>query len=376
MLGIFLIVLVVLAIVFLSIATYGRHVTATGEVAGDRGVVTVSPPRAGTLARILVREGDVVRAGQPLARIGFDTVAGDGSLERRRAAALGEEALALAARGDAEHATTEAKIAALRSGMLGRQDQLADLAVQMTEQRRLVALAQEDLDRTHGIAERGFISRREIGLREQTLVERRQALIQLQRERATLTAELAQGIAEVRREQAGDALARADAARARGQLAGASAAESMQRDMVIVAPVSGRVTGIVTVPGELIGAQRPLLSIVPARTRLIARLVIPAAGVGFVRPGQPVAISVDAFPRETFGTLNARIVYVTAATVPGSRDTAPTFLAEAVIDRPSVLAYGTRHPLLPGMALTAIVTTRRLSLMRWLLDPLYAVMGG
>lgn len=40
-----------------------------------------------------------------------------------------------------------------------------------------------------------------------------------------------------------------------------------------------------------------------------------------------------------------------------------------------MLAYGTRHPLLPGMALTAIVTTRRLSLMRWLLDPLYAVMG-
>lgn len=286
-LGIFLIVLVVLAIVFLSVATYERHVTATGEVAGDRGVVTVSPPRAGTLARILVREGDVVRAGQPLARIGFDTVAGDGSLERRRAAALGEEALALAARGNAEHATTEAKIAALRSGMLGRQDQLADLAVQMAEQRRLVALAQEDLDRTHGIAERGFISRREIGLREQTLVERRQALMQLQRERATLTAELAQGIAEVRREQAGDALARADAARARGQLAGASAAESLQRDMVIVAPVSG----------ELVGSQRPLLSIVPARTRLIARLVIPAAGVGFVRPGQPVAISVDAFPR-------------------------------------------------------------------------------
>lgn len=94
-----------------------------------------------------------------------------------------------------------------------------------------------------------------------------------------------------------------------------------------------------------------------------------------MRPGQPVAISVDAFPRETFGTVPARIAYVTAATVPGRGDSGPTFLAQAVIDRPSISAYGARQPLMPGMALTAIVTTRRLSLMRWLLDPLYAVSG-
>lgn len=373
-LGIFLVVTVLLAIAFLSVFTYGRHVTATGEIAGNQGVVTVSPPRLGTLTRILVREGEAVRAGQPLAQIGFDTVAGEGSLERRRAIALDEEASALAAKGVADHAVADAKIAALRSGMEGRQVELGELAMQTSEQRRLVSLAQEDLDRTRGVAERGFVSRREIGLREQSLVERRQALAQLQREHATLMAEQAKATAEVRLERAGVAAARADAARARGQLAGASAADTMQRGMVIVAPVSGRVTGVVAMPGEVAGPGKAMLSIVPAQTRLVARLAIPPAGVGFVQPGQPVMLSIDAFPRETFGTVRARIAYVTAATVPGRNDSAPTFLAEAVIERPSIAAYGAQQPLLPGMGLSAVVTTRRLSLMRWLLDPLYAVM--
>ena len=374
-LGGFLGALVIVTITFLSLATYSRRVTVTGQVAGDQGVVAITPPRAGTLARIMVREGDVVRAGQPLARIAFDTVAGNSSLEQRRSAAIGAEAQAVAERTRADLASSQAKVAALRSDMRGHQIELDDLATQLTGQQRLVALAQDEMDRANGIAKNGFMSRHDLGVREQTLVERRQALVQLERERATLQAQLAQGAADIQREQADHAAAVAETQRLQGQLAGAAAGDAVQRWIEIVAPVAGQVTAVVRTAGEQVGTDRPLLSLVPAGTRLIAKLVIPAAGVGFVRPGQPVAISLDAFPRETFGTLPARIVYVTAAGLPGQSAAAPTFLADATLGRTAMTAYGTRYALRPGMALTAVVTTRRLSLMRWLLDPLYAVMN-
>lgn len=373
LLGMFLAGILVVLLLFLSLASYGRRVTALGQIEGDRGVVRVVPARGGVLSRLFVREGDIVRAGQPLARVDFRTVSGAGELEQRRSAAIRDEALALAVRMPALLQASQARLAALTSQMQGQHAEIDELDPQIAEQQDLIRSAQEDLDRARAVAANGFVSRNDIRVREQTLAERRQGLLRLRRERAGLLAQLAQGEADVLREHADYEVSRADAARARGEVAAAAADDAAQPWIYVTAPVAGRVTGVTPMPGARVDADRPLLSLVPAGTKLFARLEIPAPGVGFVRPGQRVAIALNAFPRETFGTLSARITYVTMASIPDEARAEPLFMADAMLDHADVRAYGSHYSLRPGMTLSATVTTRRMSLIRWLLDPLYAV---
>ncbi|WP_232283374.1 HlyD family secretion protein [Sphingomonas sp. PAMC 26617] len=372
-LGFFLGGVLAVALLFLSLATYGVKVTAIGQIEGDKGVARITPARAGTLSTIFVKEGDLVRAGQLLARLEIATVAGAGSLEARRLAAIAEEAHALGERSPAVHNASRARVAALQADQSGHSAELSELAAQMTEQATLIASAQADLDQARAIAVDGFVSGNDLRLREQALAERRQGMMRMRGDRARLVAQVARDTAEIGRAKADLEVARADAARAGGELAGTAAGDSVQRWIQITAPIDGRVTGVVRTLGERIAPDRPLLSLVPTGTRLVAKLAVPAAGVGFVRPGQRVAIALDAFPREIFGTQPARVAFVTAASVPGTAPHEPSFLAEATLDRPLVVAYGARYPLRPGMTLSATITTRRLSLLRWLLDPLFAV---
>jgi membrane fusion protein len=371
--GFFLGAILILAAAFLSLATYGRRVTAQGTIEGDKGVVQVTAGRAGTLARMLVHEGEDVRAGQVLARVAFATASRDGTLEARRSAAVAAELRATRSRTPAVRAATQARVAALEADTRGSRSQLAQLRDQMTQQDELIRSAQEDLDRARALAGGGFVSGHDLRQREQVVSERRQAMMRLHGDEARLVAQVEHDAADIARERADLDTAEADAARTRGELAARSASDDAQPWIEVVAPVAGRVTGLVQATGDRVAADRSLLSLVPTGTRLVARLSVPVAGVGFVRPGQNVAIALDAFPRELFGTVAARIAYVTAASITERGRPEASFVAEAPLDQPSVAAYGARYPLRPGMTLSATITTRRLSLLRWLLDPLFAV---
>ncbi|HYG29042.1 MAG TPA: HlyD family efflux transporter periplasmic adaptor subunit [Allosphingosinicella sp.] len=74
LIGAFLLAAVLAAAAFIASASYAKVTIAHGRLVTDRAVVGVGSLWAGTISEILVREGDEVAAGQPLARI---AVAGD-----------------------------------------------------------------------------------------------------------------------------------------------------------------------------------------------------------------------------------------------------------------------------------------------------------
>ncbi|MFL6844306.1 MAG: HlyD family efflux transporter periplasmic adaptor subunit [Allosphingosinicella sp.] len=57
------------AVVLLFAGSYSRVETATGVIVLDKGVAPVLPSRAGIVAAVAAREGQGVRAGEPLVRI-------------------------------------------------------------------------------------------------------------------------------------------------------------------------------------------------------------------------------------------------------------------------------------------------------------------
>jgi membrane fusion protein len=376
LLSAFLLAAVLIAAVFLATATYGKVTTVQGRLTGDRGIVRAVPPRQGIVDAVLVREGQRIEAGMPLVRITLLTSDGLSSLEERRAAAIARREEILSGRAPNLARATQARVGALLSQIGGDRAEAAGLESQIGEQRELVRSATEELQRARTVAERGFVSRRDVLQREELLATRRQGLSRLEQELASRRARIAAAQSDLAGARTELELQMTDLAGARAELAGIAAAGDNVATLVVSAAEGGTVTGITVHPGDSVGPDRPMLAIIPAGTRLQASLEVPAAAAGFVEAGQTVRIAVDAFPYHTYGTVEARVESVSEATVPVGRldgTSGEVFLVRATLAADSLPAYGRLQPLRPGMTVSARIQTRSRSLIEWLFDPLFAV---
>lgn len=362
---------------FLSFASYSRVETVTGVIAPQSGVADILPTRPGTISVIAVSDGEKVSSGQELITIrseedGLESISPSAQAE----AAIARQDASLTAQSAAAGAAAQAQLAQLAAQRSGLSAEIAQIESQMTLQRDLVASAQKDLDRARSIADRGFISGRDLQVREETLLTRRQGLSQLTQ---SLGSKRAAYLETERSAVQIAALARAQSANleaTRAEVSRQATNAASGRAYVIRAPVTGVVTALSARVGHSVNAQTQLMTIVPTRSALQAELAIPSSAIGFVSRGQSVRLAIDAFPYQRFGTLKGRVATVAASPVSAKGPNGSTVSVYPVIitlDKASVLAYGRNERLVAGMTLTARIVTEKQTLLEWLFAPLYAV---
>jgi len=358
------------AVVFLSLSRYARVATSTGTIESDRGVVHVSTPLGGVIDKVSVKEGQRVRKGQPLLVISHSTDTGAGSLEQKRARAVGAEAAAMEMRAPSLRMASQAKIAAIQAELEGARADQREISAQMEQQSQLIAAAEQDMARVREVAKRGFISGRDVRIREETLASRRQGMSRYIQSRAAARATEAAATQRIQQERADLSSALADMAVARASIEGRAAADDVASTTTVTATTSGVVSGT-AVPGQAVAGGQSIMDVVPTGGRLRVRLKLPAEAVAMVAPGQSARVAIDAFPYQTYGTLTARIEQVSSAVVGSGEESG--FVAIASLSADAVQAYGVKRPVRPGMAVTARIRTMDRTLLQWLLDPLYAV---
>ena len=375
--GYLLLAILIIALIFMFSATYSRVATVSGLIVPDKGIAVAVPTRPGIVTQLLVKEGQAVEQGAALARISSgETIASGQTAPAQVAASLQTQDARLIDQSNALATASLAEQSRLSVQMVGLVQELRNIAEQIVVQQSLVASAQKELDSAQVVAARGFISRRDMLIREEQLANRKQQLSQLEQSRASKTAQL-----EDSRRAVGQTAAQAQAQSAnfkatRAELARQQIDVSVAGGYMLTAPASGMATAITVKTGQSVGPTTPLLSIIPKGSKLRAELPIPATMIGFVRIGQEVKLSIDAFPYQQFGTIKASITSIPGAPISSADEKGkqvPVYIAIAEIDAPYMMAFGWKQPLLPGMTLSARITTRRQSLFEWLFEPLYAV---
>jgi membrane fusion protein len=375
--GVILLGTVAAALLFLSFASYARVETATGTIVPEAGVVSVMSNRPGVIANLPVRDGQMVLAGTVLAsiRADIDSSAGPSFDEQVRRAIIRQDQ-SLAAQSLAGSAANEARKGELREQRTGLLNEIGQIRTQIAIQSTLVAAAKEDLERAAQVAQRGFISRRDIAEREETVAQREQALSQLRQSLGSRQASLAQSertMAQLDAETSGQASA---IAAARAAVAQQAASTAGAQAFALRAPLAGRVSAITARAGQTVTPGVSLMTIIPLRSKLYAELDVPTSAIGFVKKGQAVNLAIDTFPFQRFGTVRAQVLTVAANAVPrqvGKGSTEPVYPVAVALERQYIRAFGRDEPLLPGMTLTARIVTEKQTLLRWLFEPLFAV---
>jgi membrane fusion protein len=349
----------------------------TGSVLPDKGVSEILPSRSGVLTELLVAEGDRVESGDLLAIIRTEQDA-DTALS---AAAQIEKAIArqdvnLEMQIVAANAAAEARLSQLAAQQSGITAEIEQIRAQITFQQDLVAKAENELNQALEVAERGFISGRDLSIREETLLTRRQSLSQLNQLLAARSADLSESKRSEVQIEAEARASEANLATLRSQLGQQAANAAGERSYAIRAPVAGIITALAVRQGQAVSPQTPTMAILPEGSELQAVLKVPSSAIGFLEKGQKVKIAIDAFPYQRFGTIDGVITSLAESPISErmpSGETASVYMVRAKLNNSSMSAFGRREKLLVGMTLSARIIMENRSLIEWLFEPLYAI---
>lgn len=367
--------LIAVLLFFLASADYQRTQSAPGKIVVRDGVTILYATKAGQIAKMIASEGKAVRKNQELAVIDYDQAGRSGftgaKVEQailRQQSLLEKQVEAKAIEGRSAHDQLSAAIAAAQA-------EVASLDHQISLGSQLLELAVQDRDAIDKIAVRGFISKRELRAREELIISRRQALADLRQKRESSQSGLLQLLSQRAQQQARQTIELSVLQSQAGDLLKESISVEAGRSLSVRAPSDGRLSAINVKTGQFVDAGAHLFSIIPTDASLEVELAVPSTAIGMVKRGQIVKMAIDAFPYQRYGTISGELLSVAAApiVVPSREGALPIYLARVRLDRQSIHAFGRNESLLPGMSVSARIIAEKQSLVRWLLEPFYAV---
>jgi membrane fusion protein, protease secretion system len=398
-----------LFLVWAALAPLDEGIPTQATVAIDTKRKAVQHLQGGLIREVMVREGDEVKVGQPLARM--DDAVAKANFEATRQRYLGLRAMEArlmaeqAGRGRIEFSTelrTEAadpliarhmamqdqlfgtRRAALRADLQAIEESirgqeatiqaLSGMQESRQTQRRLV---QEQLTNIRDLVKDGYAPRNQMLELERQVAEVSSAITDLQGNQARGR----QAIAELRQR----ALARQQDYRKETDSQLADVAREVQSDegrlkayrddlerTLIRSPATGQVVGLAfqTVGGVLPPGQK-LMDIVPEKELLLLEAKIPPHLIDAVQPGLPTDVRFSAFAHSPQLVVQGKVVSVSADLLSEQTPMGMMtyFLARVQITPEGMKGLG-RHQIQPGMPAEVIIRTGERTVLTYLLHPL------
>lgn len=376
-------------------------VVASGQVQAALGRKVVQHQEGGIVRSLLVRQGQVVKRGDPLLVVGdvrsdaaLDMLRKQADAERLRSERTRAE-LSLAAAFelpadltvspemldreralfDSRRRTLDEQLVAMQSQAQQARAQIGALGGQLQASQRSAQLAREELGINSELVASGFVSKARLLILERGVAE---TAMRAEASRSQI-AEAQQQVSAL-----GNAMAQARGAyqqRAADELKEATARLRELEDRLrpsqdqfdrqtVRAPVDGTVMALrVGAVGTAVGPREPLLEIAPSEERLVVELRIDPHDIEHVRQGDAAEVRLSAFETRSTPLLPAVVSSVSpdAVTEPGGKQ---AWYAAQVEVKAEALAAHPQLRLQAGMPAEVFVTTPPRSLLRYVLEPL------
>jgi len=335
--------------------------TGSGRVVPTSREQVLQSLEGGILARMLVRQDDIVKPGQILAQL--DPTQAGSTVEE--SAAKYRAALAAQARLQAE----------VNGTPLTFSTELNAFPALKAEQQRLYDARRRSLASSIGLIDESLaLIGREVGIGESLIAVGAASnveVLRLKRQRADLDLKKSdlrsQYIVEARQDLAKvseEVEALAPVVRGRS--------DTLSR-LTLRSPVRGVVKNIeVSTIGGVIPPNGKIMEIVPLDERLLVEARIAPRDIAFIRPGQRASVKITAYDYAIFGGLEGKVSSISPDTI---RDEVnPDVYYYRVFVRTTadslVNKAGKRFPIVPGMIATADIHTGSKTVLQYLLKPL------
>lgn len=349
-----------------SFAIEGWLVPAGGEVRNE----TAS---AGTVARILVREGARVSAGQAVLAVATD----------RSVDEAGDLGPVLLEGLQAQRARLTAQLNDIDAQQAAAEDEARALAIRIERNtasqkrqvdylRQRLAYSQQQRDQFSTLVERGFGSRAELSRREEAVIAAMQAVESGEQAIADLESSRLEQLARLRSDAA-----RRQTQRGTVEQAIANADLDMDRrrsdsESIVRATITGRLVGLNVSEGDRVAPGGSLFTVQGADETFTAILLATQGDIARLTEGQRVRLQVAAYPSREYGVLEGRVAGLSMTPIRQGDILTPTALTEPSYRVTVRLtnAASTERPmrLRSGMTVRGLVVVRERTLLGMVLQ--------
>jgi membrane fusion protein len=361
-LGLLLAVVVFAATAFAALGSYSRKATVPGYLIPDQGMIRAAAQASATLQSLMVKEGDIVSAGDRIAVLSLSAETAAGNVGDVISQGLTSETLAARMKAESRLAQLEVEREQSNIRLAKSEAEHKQISAQIALQNQRLEIARDEYGRAVEIAKKGFLARREVDARRMTVLGAEQELATHNRQLAATESIIADIKARLASIPLEINAARSEASTAEASLDQRRAEAEARRLQFVTAPVSGRIAALPVTMGQAVVAGATIAVVVPVGGRLEAELLAPSRAIGFVQPGQDVELSLEAFPYQRFGTVRGTI-----------RSVSTTVISPNEIGFQGLSVDEPVFRIQPGMRASAEIVFDRRSLLHWLFDPIYAV---
>ena len=376
---------------------------AHGRIVPVGGTKIIQPLDAGTVRAIHVREGDTVRKGDLLIELdATDSQVDREQIRRNRMEASVEVArieamldglaggqvffdppedavsglVALHARRLwSDMASYRAEMARLDADRTRLSSELAALETELAKISTILPLVEEHERILGDLAAKGLLPRTSWLEEKMLLIESRHDEEALQHKVAEAKAALAATDLEKDHREAEystnalDMLIDAQGRVEHADLA-LRKADKRERERRLTAPVDGKVQQLsVSTIGGVVGPGETLMVVVPETDELEIEAHVLNRDKGFVHPGQPVVVKLDAFPFTKYGHVEGVVLDLSGDAI-DDEALGPVYHARVGLDVTSIVVDGVAIMLEPGMSGSVEIRTGEQRIIDYLFSPI------
>jgi membrane fusion protein, adhesin transport system len=355
------------AMIWAKLAHVEEVTRGEGTVVARSGDQIIQSLEGGILEVLNVREGDIVKKGQLLAKI--DPTRAETSYREAWVKAIGLKATIARLQAEAygtpltfpddvqkdgrEQIAQETKAYDARKKALNE----AVAALQKSYN-----LQMQEIGMSAPLVEKGLLSEVELlRMRRQATDVQAQIVDQQNRFKADANAELVRDELELSQTKE-NVVGRADVL--------------VRTD--VTAPVDGIVKKIsITTLGGVIQPGEHIMEIVPLEDQLLLETRVKPSDIAFVHVGEPAMAKITAYDYGIYGGLKGKVVFVSPDTIKddqkaaAGRPDATYYRVDVVTDQNALHAGGKTYPIVPGMTASVDIRTGEKTIFDYLMKPIF-----
>jgi len=354
-------IVLVAGITWSSLATVDEVTRSDARIVPDGKEQVITSVETGVLSKLLVREGEEVEAGEPLAEL--DPTRAEAAQNESQVKRLGLMAQVTRLRAEAlgqplKFAPEVQQVQRLvdsESEVFDTRRRVLDEAV--SSYNRSIGLLASELKMAQDMAAKGLMSNVEV--------------MRLTRQVNELQQQRNERVSRFRQE------ASSDLSRVQTELAQIDEQMVVRRDAlqhtVLKSPVKGFVKNIkMNTVGGAVASGAAIMEIVPMGARVLVEARIKPKDIGFLQVGQTAVVKVTGYDFNVNGGMHGKIEYISPDALGETEKNGEGTYYRVIVgaERVDIKLKGEPLPVIPGMTATLEIRTGERSVLSYLLRPM------
>jgi len=352
-------IILLFSVIWASVANLDEITVGSGKVVPSAQTQFIQNLEGGIVSKIFVKEGDMVKKGQVLAKLDDTIFAAQYREGYAKWLSLQATISRLVAQTENQNEITFSSEVLKNPGLIRRETDLfysevASVKDSLTNLRHTYKLAEDEYKIVAPLVNKGVISKVE--------------LLRLEREMSSIKEKVDGYEGEVRDHNYAE-LTKAQTDYDTITQTLSSLKDRMNRT-TLVSPVNGIVNEIyVTTIGGILKSASPLMEVVPLNDQLQIEARIRPSDIGFISVGQKAKVKITAYDYSIYGDMAAKVTKIGATTNTDERGNS-YYEIILITDRNYLGNKKGNFPIIPGMTASVDIMTGKKSVMHYIMKPI------